>query len=257
MQSLNFHHAPTTTTARLRPRERWLTAPAPASERPPAPVDAKKALVPLAFAAAPTADEAMGRYAAGDDLAFECVYDEVAPRLAAYLQRRLRDRTRVEDLIQQTFLHMHRARGSFIPGAQVLPWALSIARRLLIDGVRRGDREIPVDTDCGDEVPALMEGIATGEELLAARQTADTLERALAGLSEPQRAAFELVKGEGLSLAQAARVLGTTVLGVKLRAHRAYEALRAALGETHDELVSARSSPHPPASSRRRPKEKT
>jgi RNA polymerase sigma-70 factor (ECF subfamily) len=49
-------------------------------------------------------------------------------------------------------------------------------------------------------------------------------------LPEAQRVAFELVKHEGLSLAEAADVLGTTVAAVKLRAHRTYEALRAALG---------------------------
>src|SRR3954463_15831509 len=88
--------------------------------------DGKTRLVSPADAAAPTADQAMSRYAAGDELAFEGVYDEVAPRLASYLQRRLRDRARIEDLVQQTFLHIHRARGSFIPGAQVFPWALAI-----------------------------------------------------------------------------------------------------------------------------------
>ena len=55
------------------------------------------------------------------------------------------------------------------------------------------------------------------------------MERALAALSAPQRAAFELVKGDGLSLVEAAAILGTTVTGVKLRTHRAYAALRLAL----------------------------
>jgi len=53
-------------------------------------------------------------------------------------------------------------------------------------------------------------------------------------LPETQRVAFELVKEEGLSLAEAAQVLGTTVSAVKLRAHRAYEALRAVLGDVID-----------------------
>ena len=39
--------------------------------------------------------------------------------------------------MQQTFLQMHRARGSFIPGAPVMPWALAIAKRLMIDSARR------------------------------------------------------------------------------------------------------------------------
>jgi RNA polymerase sigma-70 factor (ECF subfamily) len=171
-----------------------------------------------------SADEAMARYAAGDDDAFAAVYDRVAPRLAAYLQRRVHDRGRVEDLIQQTFLHMHRARGTFIQGAEVLPWAFAIARRLFLNR-RRDERELPLD-DEGDA--ALIDHAYHGEELLAAHETAGRLRAALEGLSEPQRAAIELVKGEGMSLAQAARILGTTVLGVKLRSHRAYVALRAA-----------------------------
>jgi RNA polymerase sigma-70 factor (ECF subfamily) len=50
-------------------------------------------------------------------------------------------------------------------------------------------------------------------------------------MPESQRAAFELIKQEGLSLVEAAAVLGTTVAAVKLRAHRAYEKLREALGD--------------------------
>jgi RNA polymerase sigma-70 factor (ECF subfamily) len=53
----------------------------------------------------------------------------------------------------------------------------------------------------------------------------------LAKLPETQRVAFELLKQEGLSVAEAAQVLGTTPAAVKLRAHRAYEALRRALGD--------------------------
>jgi RNA polymerase sigma-70 factor (ECF subfamily) len=48
-------------------------------------------------------------------------------------------------------------------------------------------------------------------------------------MSAPQRAAFDLVKGQGLSLARAATTLGTSVTGVKLRTHRAYRLLRAEL----------------------------
>src|SRR6478735_49383 len=59
------------------------------------------------------ADLAMERYAAGDDAAFAQVYDEVAPRLMRHLRRHVACRAVVEDLVQQTFLQMHRARGRF------------------------------------------------------------------------------------------------------------------------------------------------
>jgi RNA polymerase sigma-70 factor, ECF subfamily len=176
----------------------------------------------------------MDRYAAGDDGAFEVVYDSVAPRLGSYLARRVRDRAAVEDIVQQTFLHIHRARGSFIPGAEVLPWAFAIARRLMIDNDRVAQRHRAVEVEGDHDVPALMATEATGEEMAVAKQIARRIDAELARLSEPQRAAFELIKNEGMSLAQAAAVLGTTVTAVKLRVHRAYLALRNALGDSFD-----------------------
>lgn len=87
------------------------------------------------------ADLAMDRYAAGEDAAFALVYDALAPRLYGYLVRQTREVARAEDLLQQTMLQIHRARSSFIVGAEVTPWAFAIARRLLVDSVRRGRRE--------------------------------------------------------------------------------------------------------------------
>jgi RNA polymerase sigma-70 factor (ECF subfamily) len=172
------------------------------------------------------ADEAMARYADGDEGAFGLVHVFVAPRLTAYLRRRVREAALVPDLVQQTFLHMHRARRTFRAGGEVLPWAFAIARRQLVDAYRAElGPTVTMDADGGVERATSP----CGEELLAAKEAARRVERALAGLSKPQRAAFELVKGDGLSLVEAAAVLGTTVTGVKLRTHRAYAALRSAL----------------------------
>ncbi len=65
------------------------------------------------------ADAAMDRYAAGDDSAFEAIYDAVAPRVA-WRWRSLGDRTLAEDIVQQTLLNIHRARGAFMPGAPLM-----------------------------------------------------------------------------------------------------------------------------------------
>jgi RNA polymerase sigma-70 factor, ECF subfamily len=174
------------------------------------------------------ADLAMERYAAGDSAAFARVYDALAPRLFAYLFRQTRDRARAEDLLQQTMLHIHRARDRFIPGAQVTPWAFAIARRLLVDSTRRGRREILGD---GTDIDPGVAASPRADDLVQASQVAVRIELVLASLPASQRTAFQLLKQEGLSVAEAAQVLGTTVAAVKLRAHRAYEALRAGLGE--------------------------
>lgn len=171
----------------------------------------------------------MERYARGDDAAFGEVYDAISPRLYGYLLRQTRDVARAEDLVQQTLLHMHRARGRFIPGAEVTPWAFAIARRLLIDSTRRGRREVLQGDDEAED--NAMAPDAAADDLVQAQELARKIQAELARLPEAQRVAFELIKQEGLSLAQAAEVLGTTVAAVKLRAHRAYEALRAVLGD--------------------------
>src|SRR5262245_3191960 len=145
------------------------------------------------------ADAAMERYASGDDSAFADVYDAVAPPVYRFALRCLGgDGARAEDVVQQTLLRMHRARGQFVSGAPVMPWAYTIARRLITDVVRRHRRE------------RHLERIAAGEEssrdlgphdLVVAAQTASRLRMAFEDLPPAQRVAFTLVRRDGLSLA--------------------------------------------------------
>jgi RNA polymerase sigma-70 factor (ECF subfamily) len=177
------------------------------------------------------ADEAMSRYARGDDSAFGAVYDAVAPRLEAYLRRHLGEPALVEDIIQHTFLQMHDKRGHFSPGAEVVPWAFSIARNFMIDTKRKTRRE--ASAEALEEVAAmgafLIASLPDGEAMIQARQTSERILAAFAACTEHQRAAFELTRGDGLSQVQAAQVLGTTVMAVKQCTHKVYEKLRAVL----------------------------
>jgi RNA polymerase sigma-70 factor, ECF subfamily len=178
-------------------------------------------------------DAAMERYARGEDAAFQELYRRGAPRLRGFLLRLSGDAALADDLAQEAFLRVHRARGSFAPGAAALPWIFAIARNVFLDHARHphvrraaGDahggtggsppeREAPPDTQ-GDE--ALL-----GSEMLA------IVRATLARLPVLQREAFILLRFEGLSVNEAAQVLGATEGAVKIRAFRAYEALRAAL----------------------------
>jgi RNA polymerase sigma-70 factor (ECF subfamily) len=176
------------------------------------------------------ADAAMERYSKGDEAAFAELYDAVAPHLLGFLRKATRDGGAAEDLMQETLLQMHRARGSFIPGAPVRPWAFAIARRLMIDSARRRRLErrlfsdAPADDWMTHEPTAAM---ATADELLHARRLEWRVQQRLDALPEAQRTAYQLLQQEGLSLKGAAEVLGTSVSAVKLRVHRAYKALRA------------------------------
>jgi RNA polymerase sigma-70 factor (ECF subfamily) len=178
-------------------------------------------------------DVAMERYAAGEDAAFALVYDTLAPRILGYLLRRTNDWQDAEDLLQQTMLQLHRSRGAFIAGAEVTPWAFAIARHLLVDRFRRREPGRRVDdrkleTRASEAPPA--------DELLHARELADCVERAVAELPDSQRTVLALIKEDGLSFAEAAKVLGTTVGAAKARTSRAYQAIRAELARASASL---------------------
>jgi RNA polymerase sigma-70 factor (ECF subfamily) len=180
------------------------------------------------------ADLAMDRYARGEDAAFAELYDLLAPRLLRHLTRQTRSDARAEDIVQKTFLRIHRARGRFLPGAAVVPWAMAIARRLLIDEIRSRSSERLARSLDDDPYLEPADESPSATDLVAAQELSRRIQRELAKLPASQREAFELVKQDELSLAEAAAVLGTTVTAVKLRAHRAYLALRAALSDLAD-----------------------
>src|SRR5215468_8274281 len=127
------------------------------------------------------ADAAMERYARGDAAAFADVYDAIAPRLLDLLRKATRDPSAAEDLMQQTLLHMHRARGSFIPGAPVMPWACAIARRLVSDSARRRrlERRLFSETPADDDRMTYDTAAATpaADDLLHTRRLARRLQQ--------------------------------------------------------------------------------
>lgn len=173
-----------------------------------------------------TADEAMERYADGDAAAFATLYDELAPRLYRFAARQLQSRAAAEDVVQQALLQIHCARAQFTRGAAVLPWAYAIVRRLVIDLTRRRGREdLRADLAQESDGPS---GAAAPDEAVHRKRSEAALRQDLLRLPPALRDAFELVKIEGLSVAESAEVLGITHGMVKIRAHRATVALRTA-----------------------------
>lgn len=174
-------------------------------------------------------DAAMSRYAEGHDAAFGEIFSALSPRLFAFLRRLCGSPELAHDLAQETFLRMHRARGSFVPGSAVVPWAYAIARNCFVSHARSlKSKAAKSSLDIEDyEVAAGLDSNA--EEAAAVRQSAELVERTLASMSVTNREAFVLIRFEGQSVADAAQILGASEGAVKLRAFRAYEILRAAL----------------------------
>src|SRR5512142_1531731 len=75
----------------------------------------------------------MEAYVGGNLAAFDEMYRRVSASVFSYLLRLTRDRPRAEDLLQVTFIKVHRARGSYLLGAPLMPWLLAIARRSFLD----------------------------------------------------------------------------------------------------------------------------
>jgi RNA polymerase sigma-70 factor (ECF subfamily) len=167
----------------------------------------------------------MARYAAGDESAFAELYDGLAPLVIAYLRHRTRDRDLVEDLVQETFLRIHLHRGRYRRDAPVLPWALTIAARLLANRVRGSQRASAVFS-AQDEVGDGGVETTSPEQLAMVMELAEQIEHEVLRLPDRDRAAFDLVKRDGLSLRAAAPRLNTTALALKMRLFRVCSRLR-------------------------------
>ncbi len=162
----------------------------------------------------------MEQYVDGSASAFEELYRKIAPSLMGYLLRLTRNRARAEDLLQVTFAKIHRARASFLRGAPVMPWVHAIARRSFLDE-RRSASSRNEDLSADGSLPEPRQ-----EPERVPSDLSEALEHALDALPEAYREAIQLTKISGLSIAEAAAVLGTTETAVKLRIHRGYNQLR-------------------------------
>ena len=174
-------------------------------------------------------DSAMDRYAEGDDSAFSELVRGLTPRLRAFLQRLTSSLDLADDLTQETFLRMHRARGSFVRGGAVVPWSYAIARNCFISHTRaKKSRFLKSSVDV-TEIEVATGPDVNAEASVSAQQSAGIVAKTLAAMPVANREAFVLIRYEGLSVSVAAQLVGISEGALKLRAFRAYEMLRAAL----------------------------
>jgi RNA polymerase sigma-70 factor, ECF subfamily len=147
----------------------------------------------------------------GDRTAFDTLYRRYARPVFGLALRRLGDRGRAEDAVQETFASVWRAAGSYRPergpGA---PWLYAVARNAIVDNGRL-KREPPVeppDEAAGGESPA---------DRAEAGWVAWRVHRALAELPENERRVIELAYWGGRSQSEIAELLGIPLGTVKTR----------------------------------------
>lgn len=165
--------------------------------------------------------EHMCAYQSGDFQAFDELYTRLAPKLRGYLNSMTWDASRSEDLLQESFLQIHRSRRTYIPPRPVRPWVFAIARYVFLmdqrSAVRRRRIEAPAYYELPDvPVPASMEGFADR----------DSVRRALKALNPTGREALLLHHVWGMSFGEIGRLLGIREGTAKLRAHRGMHNLR-------------------------------
>lgn len=170
-------------------------------------------------------EDLMVRYQQADEVAAAQLVRLVSPILLRYLSARIATRNHAEDLLQECWLRIHKARCTYRPGQPLLPWIFAIAHHTRVDGFRRRRRiesyELAVDEIRDSKGPS--QEVATVASLM--------FSQLLAELPESQRDVIVLLKVCGMSLGEIARARSTTVGAVKQMAHRAYEKLRTLLEE--------------------------
>ena len=168
----------------------------------------------------------MEGYQKADRTAASDLVQALSPMLLRFLAGPMQTRPFAEDMLQDCWLRIHKARHTYRPGSAVLPWVFAIARHTRIDAYRRrkridakelgfdGQVEPPRHVGRGPELPDL------------------DIWRLVERLPESQQVVIRMLKVSGMSLEEVARATGTTVGAVKQKAHRAYEKLRMLLQDS-------------------------
>jgi RNA polymerase sigma-70 factor (ECF subfamily) len=177
-------------------------------------------------------------YQAGDESAFDRIVEEYSPQVYALLTRFLGQRSSREDLVQEVFLRVIRARERYQPTARFSTWLYRIVFNMSVNETQRSTSKEshPMSAPAiGDERSADGFGDVNDARAL---QPSEHLERAdvvrvvraaIAALPESQRLALILAKYEEMPYSEIAQILGSSEKAVKSLVHRAREALRESL----------------------------
>jgi len=186
---------------------------------------------------APTDVQLMLDVKAGDEQSFELLLRKYRTPLVNFLYRMVRDTAVAEDLAQEVFLRVYRARQEYAPSAKFTTWMFRIATNLALNSVRDNrHRKLEVSMDqsvvAGEDEQRPMEvpdRAPSVEQEMVARCRADMMLKAIHSLPEKQRAAVLMHKYQELDYDEIARVLECSESALKSLLFRAYETLRVEL----------------------------
>jgi RNA polymerase sigma-70 factor (ECF subfamily) len=176
----------------------------------------------------------MARYARDDADAFDALFARYERRVYGYFLKRAGSRPRAEDLYQQLFLRLHRARDAYDVTRPFAPWLFAIAHRLWLDDEVRAyrSREVPIED---------RESAGERSDHASLSGDREVLARALGSLSEEERFVLVAAKLEGRPYGELAATLGMSADAVKKLASRALQRLRHSSLREGDPLRAAAS----------------
>ena len=190
-------------------------------------------------ASAATSDEdLMLAYAAGDAAAFDALYARHKGGVYRYLLRQCHQGVAVDELFQDVWMNLIRARASYTPSAKFATYLYRLAHNRLIDHYRASGQVRLVSADDAahaEAVAALPAGRGVEPEMRAEnRELGERLKSAVASLPPLQRDAFLLQQEAGLSLNEIAELTGVGVETVKSRLRYAVNKLRSDLSDLRE-----------------------
>jgi RNA polymerase sigma-70 factor, ECF subfamily len=159
----------------------------------------------------------MRLYQQADPAAPAALVAMVSPALLRFFRFNAASREQAEDLLQETWLKIHRMRHTWRPDERVLPWVYAIAHHVRIDSYRRTRRIAARETALD---PMLEPACPAGA------YESIHFESLVSSLPDGQREVITMLKAAGMTVEEVARATSSTVGAVKLKAHRAYERLR-------------------------------
>lgn len=166
----------------------------------------------------------MTAYQKGSMADLEELYAALEKPLRRYLWTFVRNSAQTDDLLQDVFLQLHRARHTYMPPRPVRPWIYAISRHVALMHLRSAGRRREVQP--GDELPEVP--VPPDLEELADRET---VQRLLTMLPHQAQEVLILHHLLGLSFKEVGRILGIAAGTAKVRAHRALKALRSKIEE--------------------------
>jgi RNA polymerase sigma-70 factor (ECF subfamily) len=176
----------------------------------------------------PDEERLLRRIAKGDRRAFEEFYRRTSPWLAVRLRRRCADEQLVAEVLQDTYLTVWRAAGTFAGAADgaAVGWLWAVAARRLVDLFRReGRHRARVDAVASQ----VMAGAPGADETVLESTLSGDVGTALASLSPHLREVLQAMVLDGLSVRETAALLGIPEGTVKTRARSARLAMRRAM----------------------------